>query len=307
MNVLGVMRRYVPHSRVGAWITTHEFLAELARRGHSVTVVAFGSEVDTYEHDGITVHRNGADVERPHVIVSHTGDDNAGARFAYSLGVPSVRFVHGAHSMALNALGCGPSALAVFSSQALADWVGWDGPTLIAHPPIRPADYRVKPGAHVTLVNLSDLKGGWVLRDVALKLPSIKFLGVRGWGEQITDQPANVTIIDPVEDMRAVYRKTRVLLMPSANESYGRVGVEAACSGIPTIAHPSPGLVEALGDAATWVDRGDTGGWVAAVDHLTTLDGWKDASRAARLAIPTDADATIARVADAIEEVARCA
>jgi glycosyltransferase involved in cell wall biosynthesis len=54
--------------------------------------------------------------------------------------------------------------------------------------------------------------------------------------------------------MREVYRQTKLLLMPSSYESWGRVAVEAAASGIPTLAAATPGLLEALGDAGTFID-----------------------------------------------------
>jgi glycosyltransferase involved in cell wall biosynthesis len=56
-----------------------------------------------------------------------------------------------------------------------------------------------------------------------------------------------------------------VLMVPSVHESYGMAAVEALASGIPVIAHPTPGLREALGDAGTFVDRADVRVWVAAV------------------------------------------
>lgn len=44
--------------------------------------------------------------------------------------------------------------------------------------------------------------------------------------------------------------------------------VEALASGIPVIAHPTPGLREALGDAATFIDRDDHRAWADAVAGL---------------------------------------
>ena len=57
--------------------------------------------------------------------------------------------------------------------------------------------------------------------------------------------------------------------MPSVYESYGRVALEAAVSGIPTIAHPTAGVQEALGDAALWADRDQLSAWV---DQISALD-----------------------------------
>jgi glycosyltransferase involved in cell wall biosynthesis len=63
---------------------------------------------------------------------------------------------------------------------------------------------------------------------------------------------------------------TRVLLMPSRYESYGRTAIEAAASGIPTIAHPTPGLREALGAAGIYANRDNPDDWVTAIRALTS-------------------------------------
>lgn len=304
MNVLAVLPMYVPTSRVGAWVTTHEYLAGLARAGHAVHVVATYSRCTRYTIDGVIVHANGAEVPRPNVVISHLGDDSAGAHFARRLGVPAVRMVHGFKVDNRARLAKTPTALAVFASRALADDVGWDGPQIVAHPPVRAVDYRVNPGGLFTLANLSEAKGGRVLAEIAALMPKHSFLGVRGWGEQVEDQPANVAIIDPVEDMRDVYRRTRILLMPSDRESFGRVAVEAAVSGIPTIAHPSPGLVEAIGHSATWVDRTDINGWVTTIRRMQRLGAWQRASTRASLTVHDDPEVTIGRVVEAIEKAA---
>lgn len=306
MIVCAIVPQYVPWSRVGAWITTHEYLAGLAARGHHVDViVASGRVVDPYDIDGVHVHPSGTDVDRPNVIVSHLGDTSYGAALAERLAVPSVRMVHGYDQRNAERLDTRPTALAVFASEALRTDTGWDGRAVVAHPPVRAADYRVRPGKLVTLSNLNAEKGGGLLGRIAERLPDRQFLGVRGWGYQYDRQPPNVRVIDPVWDVREVYRQTRILLVPSKVESYGRVGVEAAASGIPTIAHPSPGLVEALGDAATWVDRWDLTGWIDTIRHLATdRDAWREASARARRANQTDPDATVARVVEAIEGLA---
>jgi hypothetical protein len=70
-----------------------------------------------------------------------------------------------------------------------------------------------------------------------------------------------------------VFRKTKVLLMPSEYESYGRVGIEAACAGIPTVAHPTLGLQEAFGPTAgIFIDRNDVAAWFNEVSRLMTDD-----------------------------------
>jgi hypothetical protein len=301
VNILGILPQYVPFPRVGAWITTHEYLAGLHRRGHNVDVVVRHTTEAPYFYDGILVQPSGGEVPVPDVIVTHLGIFPHEAHYVASFGVPVVKMAHGHHRA--NAERLEGAALAVFSSQALADDTGWDGPQLVAHPPVRQADYEVIPGEHVTLSNLSPHKGGALFGRLAYSHPDLPFLGVLGYGPQHDRHGPNVTVIEPVEDMRTVYSQTRILLMASERESYGRVAVEAACSGIPTIAHPSPGLVEATDGHAIWVDRDDPAGWVTAIDMLRDPAVWDAASRFARRAVQTDPDATVDRVCDAIERV----
>ncbi len=174
--------------------------------------------------------------------------------------------------------------LTVFSSRVVQQRHPWITPSLVVHPPVDPADYRTTPGDAITLVNLSEQKGAPVFWALAARLPDRTFVGARGWGPQLVppDPPPNVELVGPVDDMRAVYGRTRVLLVPSSYESFGRVALEAGVSGIPAIAHPAEGLRETLGDAPIWVDRDDIDGWVDAVEQLDDSQCYEARSRAAR-------------------------
>ena len=76
-------------------------------------------------------------------------------------------------------------------------------------------------------------------------------------------------------------RAKGILLVPSDYESYGRVAVEAMGSGIPVVAHPTPGLKESLGSAGVFADRDDLDAWEAAVRRLHSPKVYPQASRAA--------------------------
>lgn len=290
MKILGILPLYPPRSQVGAWISTHECLAHMARRGHEVHVVAVLSRAAEYEHDGVLVHpkwklnRCASDAD---VVVSHLGDRGVGAKWAKRVGAASVRMVHGQDKAAADFLAEGPTDLVVWNSSATAATVPWFGRAITVHPPIRPAAYRCKPGRAHTLVNLSKPKGAETFWHLTEALPGFDFLGVLGgYGVQHLptevearmmcgeERTGNVTIWHPRTDARDIYRRTGVLLMPSETETYGRVGVEAMCAGIPVVAHPSPGLCEALGDAAVWCDRDDHDAWVGALRRLADPTEW---------------------------------
>lgn len=289
MKILAVAPAYPPHSMVGSWLSTAECLAHMVRRGHDVTVVTTHGNRDRYDHEGVEVYSwaglGGGITDlicASDVILSHLGDNGHATRYAAAEGKPLVRMVHGVSPDAHDRLGVnGGPALAVYPSEAARAAVGFDGPSLVVHPPLDPAAYKVeREGNEIVLVNLCVEKGGELFWRLADALPHLGFLGVQGgYGNQIIEKRRNVAVMGHITDMTRVYRRCRILLVPSITETWGRVGIEAAVSGIPIIAHPSPGLREALGDAPLWVDRDDIDGWVAAIRSLGLPRGHQEAVR----------------------------
>ena len=92
--------------------------------------------------------------------------------------------------------------------------------------------------------------------------------------------PANLKLVEATDDVREIYSQTRVLLVPSKWESFGRVAVEAAYSGIPVIASPNPGSFEALHTAAIYARPSEPDEWVQAIRSLQDPDTYSRASRA---------------------------
>lgn len=309
MHIVAATPLYAPHSRVGAWLSTHECLAEMVRRGHSVEVTTALADA-TYTLDGVEVVgrvKLRPLVRRADVVLSHLGDTGEAARAAVNAGVPSVRMVHGGDPDNAAKLELSPTALAVFSSNATAEVSGWTGRKVVVHPPVDLDEHRTTPGDRVTLINLSPEKGGELFGLLPLSMPDVGFLGVRGgYGRQrLRHTAANLEVIPTTENMRDdVWSRTRVLLMPSQAETWGRVGCEAMASGIPVIAHPASGLVESLGAAGIFVDRSDLAGWISEIRRLQDPDEWAAASeQALARAAGFDRHADLSRFADAIEQL----
>lgn len=112
----------------------------------------------------------------------------------------------------------------------------------------------------VTMINPVEVKGVEIALHLAERLPRQEFLFVEGWGtdpaivERIGRLP-NATYLSKQMDMRAVYGRTRVLIVPSQwQEAFGRVVVEAQASGIPVIASRTGGLPEAVGQGGILID-----------------------------------------------------
>jgi hypothetical protein len=78
--------------------------------------------------------------------------------------------------------------------------------------------------------------------------------------------------------MRDICARTRIAIVLSRHETSGRVCIEAGLSGIPTIAHPSEGVLEALGTAGPFADRDDIDAWAACVRRLDDPETYRSRS-----------------------------
>lgn len=327
MRVLAVLHLAPPHHNAGAELMVWPMLRALVRCGHDVSVQLTKHRpayTGPYEYQGVRVVPVGApDVlwrqctgpQPPDLLITHLDPSVQAVCVAQLAGIPLVQVMHNTHEASKANLARG-AALAVFNTHWMAaDYAaaGLTPPSMVLHPPIDPVAYRTTPGDHITLINLFENKGPGVFYALATRFPKLKFLGViGGYREQQvrTDLP-NVEIIDhvPAHDMpRRVYARTRVLLAPSSYESYGRVVVEAACSGIPSIASPTPGLLEALGpDGGEFCDRDDIDAWAAVLRRLSTPKGWSEASqRALAVADRLDTVGDLQRWVQVAEGVAGC-
>jgi glycosyltransferase involved in cell wall biosynthesis len=115
-------------------------------------------------------------------------------------------------------------------------------------------------------------------------LPNKQFLGVLGsYDEQFISSLDNVKIEPNSPNIKDVYDKTRILLMPSKYESWGMTASEAMCSGIPIICTETPGLKENCEKAAIYVkDRDNIKEWVTAIIKLDDQKAYNAAARKAR-------------------------
>jgi glycosyltransferase involved in cell wall biosynthesis len=292
MKVLAWVHLYAPDHCAGAEMMLHEILLGLRKRGHQVAVMCDQSSVDVYE--GIPVHSvkqmTAADrhalVDWSDVVITHLDRTKLVIR-TVNRTRPIVHLVHNDRQLKFHGVLPRDAQLVVANSQWIKTAIRWRGETLVVHPPVDAARYRTAATAEgITLINLSEQKGAPTFWALAERLPEREFIGVLGgYGPQIVPDvvPPNVTVIDHTPDIKSVYRRTRILLCPSAYESWGRVGVEAMASGIPTIAHPTPGLLESLRGSGTFVDRNDIDGWVAEIQALDDDDIYAARSRQARM------------------------
>ena len=303
---------FPPRHCAGAEMMLVSMLRPLVQRGHDVHVLLSRPTPDSgpYQYQGITVHPNAGTgaawehIEAADLVVTHLENTARAVILSRKLRRPFAVIMHNTHE-ASKAWAVDDAAALVLNSEWMAGEFGRPDNGLIVRPPVFAGDYRTKPGGKVTLVNLNEEKGGRLFAELAERMPDVEFLAVEGaYGEQLVPDLPNVEHRAHGGDMRKVYGSTRLLLMPSSYESWGRVGIEAMCSGIPVIAHPTDGLLESLGDAGTFVDRADPAAWETAIRDLLKPRAWAAASKLAKArAAELDPAADIAAWVELVESI----
>ncbi len=126
------------------------------------------------------------------------------------------------------------------------------------HVPISLGDHANPPDVgrfnnpYVTLVNPSAVKGLVILLGLADAMPETQFAAVPSWGTTQVDLAAiharaNITLLDPVEDITEILQQTRVTLVPSLwAEARSRMVVESLSRAVPVLASDVGGLREAM-------------------------------------------------------------
>ncbi len=256
MKIVYHLHAYPPAHNAGAEWMAHAMLKWLAEQGNECHVLTTCEA--NYEYDGVKVFRddfdncnrewNWCDVGLTHLV-------RAGKAWNWSeqTNKPIVYVIHNTFTNRL--VEVKQNFKLIFNTEwAKIDAInkGYKHKNTVLHPPVWFNDYHTenKERKYITLINCWDRKGGRILVDLARSMPDYEFLGVLGgYGDQIQDTNLpNLRYVANTPNIKEIYAQTRILIMPSVYESYGRTAVEAMCSGIPVIASGTPGLIESLGD-----------------------------------------------------------
>ena len=324
MRVLMLAHRWTPAHNAGAEVMVQAMLRALVERGHDVDVTLSDQSGEPYVIDGVRVWP-GRDpkalIPGAGILVTHLQQTPTAMMLGRWHRLPVVQVWH--NNLDVTKRWASGAALGVANSE----WMWWDfdpfeeqtPPMIVVRPPVVAADYATTPGDRVTLINLRPDetspdgvvlgKGAELFWRLAEMLPDVQFLGVKGaYGEQMVRDLPNVEVIEhvPHDRMRdEVYARTRVLLVPSSYESWGRVAVEAMSSGIPVVAHPTPGLKESCGRDGIYAHRDRIDQWLSQLDWLLEPDMWQLMSEAARCrAAELDPTEDLNRWCDAVEALA---
>lgn len=150
-------------------------------------------------------------------------------------------------------------------------------------------------GDCITLINANLNKGQATFLEIAKRMPNQKFLGILPYyGErEVALATPNVEWVKFDDDIRNIFRRTKILVMPSYYESFGRVGVEAMANGIPVL-YSKPqknnqyenasteGLRSWIAPAGVECDRNNADEWVDAIQSLEDPEAYAAKSAEAR-------------------------
>lgn len=293
MKVLCVIHGYPPYHNAGAEWMIHDLNKFLVKRGHDVKVLIPGGNAviskngkrsfikveKQFTLDGVKVEEQNTKNLLPYsrdcdVIITHL--DRAGMAMNLfrrdDIRKPLVHLLHNTHHNEAIKVLSPNNQYVVWNAEWNKKANFYPNKGVVVHPPVNIEDYKVvrRNAKNITLINCWEPKGGKVLVEMAKEMPNHSFLGVMGgYGDQVIGRSKNLKYDDNTPDIKSIYRKTRILVMPSVYESWGRVAVEAMTSGIPVIAHPTPGLKESLGFAGLFAHRDRVGEWK---NHIEKLD-----------------------------------
>jgi len=135
-------------------------------------------------------------------------------------------------------------------------------------------DIKRKEQEYITFVNLRRPKGGEIALEIAAKMPKKTFLFIKGAKPEedlvkMAEGLKNVKLVSWAKDMKEIYRKTKILLVPSLEESFGRLAIEAGINGIPTVASECGDLPTVIGDSGIVVeDTWNINKWTKSIRSL---------------------------------------
>ena len=307
MNILSYSHAYMGGGHNGGAETTlHDLMRLLRLNKHTTTALLSKPHEDgsgSFVLDGVKVqaHASKKDPEfyipDNDLVISHLECAARAGLIARKNGKKSIQLLHNDQAYCVESAEKYSDALIFNTEWIQSAYKNCNVPGVLLHPPVDPKRYKVDTSReYITLINLtvgnthrlSYDKGAHTFYELARRFPDYKFLGVKGgYGDQYVpdDLPNNVTIVEHSNNILDVYRRTRLLLVPSKYESYGRVAVEGACSGIPTLSFETLGTREAMGDDAGFCQSHEDDEWAVKLEDMLYQYGlfaWAALDRAQR-------------------------
>jgi glycosyltransferase involved in cell wall biosynthesis len=269
MRVLWDIHLWPPVHNCGSEYYAHHVSKYLISKGHTVRVILQQAEMHKvnvpYTYEGVEVIGPNGSTDQfmwADVLMTHLDFTHHAIGVGEVLQKPVVNFIHNSYLYPeiKNAL---RNNFCIYNSHWIRNKLNYQWPSMVFTPPV---DYRYydlgrfpRENEYITLINLDENKGGFILRRLAEAMPDKKFLAVKGsysephYFGQATNFPPNVKVIPNTPNILDVYAQTRILLMLSRFESWGMTATEAMCNGIPVVCTPTEGLKENCADAGIYL------------------------------------------------------
>jgi glycosyltransferase involved in cell wall biosynthesis len=161
------------------------------------------------------------------------------------------------------------------------------------------------------MVNPVVEKGVVPFMKVALARPDRNFLVLEGWGTpprilELMRKIPNINYLSKQLDMRPVYSRTHVLMVPSQwEEAFGRFIPEAQVNGIPVLASRVGAIPEAVGEGGVLVDdKENPEAWLKGLELLEARYG-EYSARARENAKRFSAEKAVTRLLEIIQSIQR--
>jgi glycosyltransferase involved in cell wall biosynthesis len=296
MNILLSIHLYPPKHNCGAEYMIHRIAKHLQSKGHHIKVLLHQANhykiTNNYVFDGIDVFPPTPNVIEnlfnwSNVVFTHLDYTKWSVSMSAIKKKPLFHLIHNSHPYP-EIINAERNQHIVYNSEWLKNELQYKFDNFTITPPIYYSNFYSENDAngneYITLINLNENKGGKIFEQIARALPNKQFLGVLGsYDQQFVPNLSNVKIEPNSPNIKDVYSKTRILLMPSKYESWGMTASEAMCSGIPIICTETPGLKENCDKAGIYVkDRDNIKEWVNAIVKLDEEKAYNIASRKAR-------------------------
>lgn len=260
MRILFSIHMYFPDHACGSERMLHNIALHMIEKGHQVRVLLMDSKhygiEQIYNYEGVEVFPcpdNNQDnlFYWADIVFTHLGKAAWTIALCNVFAKPKPCIFVSHNFWPYDIVQYRTNTGVIYNSNAMKGILNYQNNNIVVHPPCdyRKWDFGGPHGEYITLINANLNKGARLFIALAKAMPERKFLAIKGgYDTQFIESLPNVTVLDNSPDMDPVYRYTRILLMPSAFESWGMTATEAMCNGIPVIYNSTPGLRENVGD-----------------------------------------------------------
>lgn len=338
MKIMYICGMYVP-SHGGAEISAYSLLKNLKNKfNFDILAITDEKYKKTENLTGFneiklhTISHNNREKEieekllkfKPDLIITQLMWSDVALKLANKHSIPSIMGVCKVPIEISLANGSSYAPTAIIStSKFVKDYVlkNWKRESIIINPLVEIDNYIIKKEKFspfendlIFMFNPLQRKGGFVFKEIAKQLPSLKFGTVFGWSslkekpnsnrfskeyiQRITESEGsifdgsipeyvnfdscnNIKIFQPEDDPKKLYEQINILLVPSQwEEAFGRVAIEAMANGIPVIASNVAGLKDSVGDGGILVEKDNIHKWIENIQKLmSSKDFYVEMSR----------------------------